>query len=278
MSNPADNNAPPGGGPGAVVVAATATTQPTAPAAIPPNATAPTPQTPPVDDPTKLLQLGDGNADGKDGTKPPAKTTASESIPDLGDPGLNVAADYFVNTLGLSLDSPEIAEAANGNYSYLEAKIAQLGDKAAGAERFVQLAKDAQARVAERVRAEKETATKTVMDAVGGADNWKVVADFARANLDAEKIDAANAALSKGGFVAEAMAKHLLALASANPAVTVTGNPVSNPTAPAAPIVPAGPITLEQYKIEYRKLVDQMGISAAQRSPELKALNARVRK
>jgi len=253
-----DLNAPPGGGPNATVVA---TSQP--------------PVAPPVvTDPLLITPKPAGDA--APAPVAPVATPAKSDVPDLGDPGLNVAADYFVNTLGLSMDSPEIVEAAKGNYSYLEAKIAQLGDKAKGAETFVKLAQDAQGRMSTTQEARHAAAVKTVHEAVGGEANWQAVRQFASTNLTPEQADSARAALSQGGFAAEAMAKHLMALATQHPQTTVVGATPVNNNAPAVPLVAQSPLTREQYRAEYKKLVAQHGIVGVQKQPELAALNARL--
>lgn len=259
-----DLNAPPGGGPGATPVAATGN---------------PPAQPEPQGDPLKI----EPSAPKPEPTpaapsEPTVSDDAPTELPDMGDPGLNVAADYFVNTLGLSLDSPEIVEAAKGNYSYLEAKVAQMGDKAVGADRFIKLAQEAQSRVGEMQKAAREAAVKTVHEAVGGEENWKAVQNFARSNLKAEELSEANAALSQGGLAAKAMAGYLLSLASANPQTTIQGNTAVDPASAVTQNLAAhAPLTREQYRAEYRKLVEQYGITGAQKRPELAALNARLR-
>lgn len=264
MTQPAqaDLNAPPGGGTGATVVAATAPVTPPA-----------TPQDPPSD-PLKL-EPSTPATPAAPPASPPAPS-APEALPDYGDPGLNVAADYFVNTLGLSMDSPEIVEAAKGNYSYLEAKIAQLGDKAKGADRFITLAKEAQSRVGDQQKAAREAAVKTVYEAVGGEENWKAVQNFARTNLQGDQLAEANTVLEQGGMAAKAMATYLMSLATSHPQTTIQGKTAAEPAATATqPILAGGPLNREQYRAEYKKLVEQYGITGAQKRPELQALNAR---
>lgn len=265
----ADLNAPPGGGNGTQVIASTQGNPQVQPTQDPPTppANPPAPTSPPADDdPLKLEQ------------QEPVKSAdpVGSELPDLGDPGLNVAADYFINTLGLSVDSPEIVEAGKGNYAYLEATIAKLGDKAKGADRFVGLAREAQSRLEAAQKTKHEATVKAVHDAVGGEENWRTVQNFARTNLKQEQLSEASAALSQGGLVAEAMARHLYGLASQNPQTTIQGNPASDPSAPAQPIAPNAPLTREQYREEYKKLVAEYGITGAQKRPELQALNARL--
>lgn len=261
----ADLNAPPGGGNGATVVAATAPVNP------------PATTQDPSSDPLKLEPATPATPAAATAAAPPTPApSAHEALPDYGDPGLNVAADYFVNTLGLSVDSPEIVEAAKGNYSYLEAKIAQLGDKAKGADRFITLAKEAQSRVGDQQKAAREAAVKTVYETVGGEENWKAVQNFARSNLQGDQLAEANAALEQGGMAAKAMATYLMSLAAAHPQTTIQGKTAAEPAATATqPILAGGPLTREQYRAEYKKLVEQYGITGAQKRPELQQLNAR---
>lgn len=277
-------NAPPGGGPNANVIVSTAQpngNQPPAddPTKVQPNqpvapAQPQAPAAPVVPDPNAL------NLEPAPQPQAPApnapQAPAAAELPDYGDNGLNIAADYFVNTLGLDINSRELTEAAKGNFHLLEAKIEVLGDKAKGAGPILALAKDSVSRIAAAADAKhKETVTK-VHEAVGGEANWKAVQQYARTNLPADQLKQASEALSSGGLAAVAMARHLLSLASSNPNVSVQGQPATNPAAVSESLQGVAPLTREQYRAEYRKLVDKLGISGAAKSDELKALNARV--
>lgn len=270
------HNAPPGGGHDARVIVSTEQTQG------PPGIS---------DDPTKTqTSAGEGTPSPDPGKtpdaapdalslEPPAQapaTSAPAELPDYGDNGLNIAADYFVNTLGLDINGRELSEAAKGNFHLLEAKIEVLGEKAKGAGPILALAKESVSRIAAAADAKhKETVTK-VHEAVGGEANWKAVQHYARTNLPAEDLKQASDALTAGGLVAVAMARHLLGLASANPNVSVQGQPATSPEAVAESLQGVTPLTREQYRAEYRKLVGKLGITGAAKSDELKALNARV--
>lgn len=259
---PPSSNAPPGGPAGAPSITATT---PGITAVDPKNPNpAPNP-TPVEDDPLKLNPA----------PTPVVTEPSNTDVGDQGDPGLNIAADYFVNTLGLSIDSPEIVEAAKGNYSYLEAKIVQLGDKAKGADRFIKLARDAQERMGNSAKTKHEATVKIVHDVVGGAENWKAVQNFARSNLSEAVQAEASAVLSQGGLAAQAMAQHLLSLASGNTATTITGANAVADNAAANPLHGHAPLNAEQYKTERKKLLDKYGIKAADRTPEMAALNQR---
>lgn len=262
--------APPGGGPNATVIAST---QPPV-----------VPTTTPADDPTKLqpqpvvTPTTTPDPLSLEPAVTPVTTTAAEpkDIGDLGDHGLNIAADFFVNTLGLDLDGRELTEASKGNFHLLEAKIEVLGDKAKGAGPMLALAKESISRLQ---GAEKDRLTKTtamVHEAVGGEANWKAVQQYARTNLPADQLKQASEGLSQGGFVAVAVAKQLLSLASTHPQVSVQGQPATNVEGVSASLQGVAPLNRQQYRVEYRKLVEKYGITGAAKSDELKALNARV--
>lgn len=268
-------NAPPGGGPGAQVIATTqpngqTPAQPQAPELLEPtptpapNAPAPTPAPQPAD----ALNL--------EAPAPVATPAAPEELPDYGDNGLNIAADYFVNTVGLSLDSRELVEAAKGNFALLEAKLEVLGDKAKGSAPILALAKESVQRLAEAEKARHNETVAKVHEAVGGEANWKAVQQHARANLPAEQLKQASEALSSGGLQAVAMARYLLSMATSNPNVTVQGQQATVPNTVSESLRGVAPLTREQYRQEYRKLVAEKGITGAAKSEELRALNARV--
>lgn len=272
-------NAPPGGGPGANVIVSTAqpngnqppaddpTKQPVAPAA--PNQP-PAPPAAPAPDALSLEPAPQVAAPAS------AAAPAQQEIPDYGDNGLNVAADYFVNTIGLDINGRELTEAAKGNFHLLEAKLEVLGDKAKGSGPILTLAKESVARLASAAEGRhKETVTK-VHEAVGGEANWKAVQHYARTNLPADQLKQASEALSSGGLAAVAMARHLLGLAASNPGVSVQGQPATDAGAIAESLQGVAPLTREQYRAEYRKLVQELGITGASKSDRLKALNARV--
>jgi hypothetical protein len=126
------NNAPPGGGPSGTVIASTAQLQQQN---VPVVADANKPVVPPEQTASNAAAIADPNALNLEPVTVPqtAASPAHTEVPDFGDNGLNIAADYFVNTLGLDINGRELTEAAKGNFALLEAKIEVLGDKAKGA-------------------------------------------------------------------------------------------------------------------------------------------------
>ncbi|AMM44685.1 capsid and scaffold protein [Xanthomonas phage f30-Xaj] len=276
------SNAPPGGGPGATVIATSNGNQPAPPAPAPvddkllPNgqpaapAQPAAPTAPPAADALSLEPAAPAQP------AAPANAAPTVTVPDYGDNGLNIAAEYFVNTVGLDIDSRELTEAAKGNFALLEAKLEVLGDKAKGSAPILALAKESIARVTAAATAAHTANVAAVHEAVGGAENWAAIQQFARANLPADQLKQASESLSAGGFGAQATARYLMAMAQANPATTVKGAPATNAAAPTASINGVAPLTKEQYRAEYRKLVAEKGIRGAAHSEELRALNARV--
>lgn len=263
-------NAPPGGPPGAPVAAATVPpVAPTDPTQLPVAPVAPV--TPPVVEDPAALSLAPVTPSA--GSTEPVAPAASDF--DLGDNGLNIAADYFVNTLGLDLDGRELTEAAKGNFHLLEAKLEVLGDKAKGSGPMLKLARESIERVQTLAKEKHSSIVAEVHAAVGGEANWKAVQAHARSSLSATEMADAQNALNAGGLQATAMAQLLLARARQNPAVSVTGAPITNGTPDGVSLHGVDPLSPEQYKVEYRKLLTKYGIKGAANSEELKALNAR---
>lgn len=271
------SSAPPGGGPGATVIASTTGNQPQ-PAAptdplIPAQPAPVQPAAPAAPAAPDALDLSATPAAAQPATPAAPSPTA---IPDYGDNGLNIAAEYFVNTVGLDIDGRELAEAAQGNFALLEAKLEVLGDKAKGSAPILALAKESIARVKQAAEAKHTANVAAVHEAVGGKENWAAIQQFARTNLSADQLKQAGEALSAGGFGAQATARMLMAMAQAHPSATVVGAPATSAAAPAASLQGVAPLTKEQYRVEYRKLVAEKGIKGAANSAELRALNARV--
>lgn len=267
--------APPGGGPGANVIVATNPNTPT-PAGTDPAELLPQAPVQPTPAPAAVAPAPADPAGSLNLQPAPAAEPDPTDVPDYGDNGLNIAADYFVNTVGLPLDSRELTEAAKGNFALLEAKLEVLGDKAKGSAPILALAKESVKRLAEAETARHSATVAAVHTAVGGEANWKAVQHYARTNLPAEQLKEASEALSSGGLQAVAMARYLLSAATSNPSVSVQGQPATSTNAVAESLQGVAPLTREQYRQEYRKLIAAKGISGAAKSEELRALNARV--
>lgn len=173
-----------------------------------------------------------------------------------GDAGLDIALDYF-GGLGLGLDTPEMQEAINGNFQYLEAKIAALGEKGAGGEKYIGLAKAAHERHVQNETAAYEERKKVAYDAVGGEENWNKVQEFVTANAEPAELEAVKSAMATGGIVARAVAEmlHRQYMTASGTEIEPARPTVNQSTAP----VGSGQLTLAGYREELNKLVAEVG-------------------
>lgn len=265
--------APGGGGNGAIVHVVSKGNNPTPPVEETKVET-PVVETPKVETPAAPPS---GDQLSLETPKAPETPAAQVETPDFGDVGLNVAAEYFTG-IGLDINGRELEEAGKGNFALLEAKLEVMGDKAKGSAGYVKLAKEAITRIQGAAKAKGEQAVKDIHEAVGGEANWTAVRAWAGSNLDAAQKEQAQAALSQGGFVAQAMARQLLTMASGSSTVTVQGQKATNPNGVVDALQANAPLNKEQYRAEYKKLlVKYGGINAAQKSDEMRQLNARFK-
>ena len=186
-----------------------------------------------------------------------------------GDVGLDLALEFF-GKLGLDFESPEMQEAGKGNFAYLEAKLAALGDKAQGSDRYLALAKDAYGRLQANDKSAYEARKAIAHEAVGGEETWNSIQEFVKANAEPEELEQVKAAMLQGGVVAKAMAEHLhrLYLASSGTVAEPASATRHQPTAPAG----GAPLTRQGYLEEMNALVAKIGSHRLDGSPEYAAL------
>lgn len=189
-----------------------------------------------------------------------------------GDVGLDLALEFF-GGLGLAFESPEMQEAGKGNFSYLEAKIAALGDKAAGGEKYLALAKSAYERLQSTDVAAYEARRQVAFDAVGGEETWNQITEFVTANADPQELTDVKAALKQGGIVAQAMAKllHERFLSASGTTVTPASATRQQATTPQG----GAPLSRESYLTELEAIVQKVGSMNVNDSPQYKALRAK---
>ena len=192
-----------------------------------------------------------------------------------GDVALDLAMEFF-GKLGLSFDNVEMQEAAKGNFSYLEAKLSGMGDKAAGFDRYIGLAKEAQGRAAESAKAKYEANLKTAHDAVGGKEVWDQVREYVGKNSTPELKAEFASAMDKGGVVATAMAQYLHRQVLEAQGSSLTGREAVSGDTPSAAATTGGPITREQYRELYKEGLKKYGMGFSS-TPEHAALAARVK-
>lgn len=134
--------------------------------------------------------------------------TEDETPEPTGDNRVDVALRYVAG-LGIKATDPEVVAAKSGDFTLLEAKLKVLGDKAAGWEAYVGLAKDAYRDAEAAAKAKVDETAKAVYAAVGGEAEWGTIRAWAAAAASPQEKEEVNAALAAGGIRATAMAKYL---------------------------------------------------------------------
>lgn len=138
-----------------------------------------------------------------------------------GDPGMDMALT-FVGKLGMKPDHPAMVKAAEGDFSFIKAHLATLGDKATGWEQHIALAEQAWGN---QVKAQ-ETVTKEITAAVhheaGGAEAWATIETWAKKNADPRERKAINKMLATDPIEAKAATMLLKSLYEQASGTTIT--------------------------------------------------------
>lgn len=201
----------------------------------------------------------------------PAPAPAFEST---GDAGLDLALK-FVQARGVDLKGASMAAAKNGDFSFLKAEMAALGEKATGWQDFLVLAEQAYSRQATSQKEAAGATEKIVHETVGGADNWTAIQAWASANADPHEKEQINAAFAAGGLQARAAA---LFLANAYNKAGGTKAPKEAAKADASaqgPGASSGPLSAKEYASEVASLRTAKGGRDVTATPEYRALQSR---
>lgn len=208
--------------------------------------------------------------------QPAPATPAVQESPEAtftssGDAGLDMAFSFF-NKLGLKEDDYAVQRAVEGDFGAIEAWIAGLPpEKTKGWEQYLQLGKDSLARISEANAKSEEARIKTILDEVGGEENWNAIANFVAENSEPEEKEAFKSLLAEGGIKSRIAAGYLKTLYASSANVTIEGANAVNPVTPAAH-VQSGPLTLASYRQEVQKLVAEVGGNRVQDDPRYAAL------
>lgn len=186
-----------------------------------------------------------------------------------GDAGLDFSL-AFIGSLGIEGTDPAMVAAANGDFSFIEAKLAALGDKAKGWEQHIALGKQAYGRQLEVFKAEQAKTNTAVHAAVGGEEQWKTIVTWAGTAATKEEKDALNAMFDAGPIQAQMAAR---ALAAAYAEAKGTTLKPANPAQAASGVAPAQPqaMTTASYYKEVDALYRTMG-NRMDGSPEYAAI------
>lgn len=212
----------------------------------------------------------DPNAQPKVEQVPSNKDEAGLVVYDpTGDAGLDFSL-AFIGSLGIEGTDPAMVAAANGDFSFLEAKLAAMGDKAKGWEQHVALGKQAYDRQLEAFKAEQGKTLAAVHAVAGGEDQWKAIVAWAGTQASPEE-KAALDAMFDAGPTSAAMAARMLVQAYAD-AKGTTVKP-ANPAQAASGVAPPAQtaLTAANYAKEVDELYRQIG-SRMDTSPEYAAL------
>lgn len=197
-----------------------------------------------------------------------------------GDAVMDFALD-FVGKLGFGPNDPAMLAAGEGNFDLLEIKLAALGDKAAGHERIVALAKQALANAGEAATKEAEATKAQCAGAVGldveGLDAmiaWGTE-QFKAGVMTPQERDGLNRMLAAGGVEAIAATKMLYG------AYSQASGLVQKPSSTGLPAnggatASAEPLTRVELAKQTAAIVRKYGSASYQQSPEYKALAARA--
>ncbi len=174
------------------------------------------------------------------GDAPVASTDTNEPTSAVyeptGDVGLDMALE-FVGARGIKPNDPAMLAAEKGDFSLLEAKLAAMGDKAKGYDKFIALGKRSFNDAKTTADAKAAADAAMVHETVGGKENWLAIKTWAAQNAEPAEKAAVNQALSQGGLVAKVMAQWLASKyngasgTTVEPASVVTSNANGKPPA-----------------------------------------------
>jgi hypothetical protein len=188
---------------------------------------------------------------------------------ETGDAGLDLAL-AFIGKLGIAGNDPAMVAAANGDFTFLEAKLSTLGDEARGWEKHVQLGKDAFQRQLDAFNAEQTKTLNAAHALAGGKANWDNIVAWAGGQATPDEKATLNAMFEAGGMQANLAAKSIIDAYKSATGTTI--NPAS-PTREASSEAPKAPTSLTQR--DYHKEVDALYRQLGNRmdgSPEYAAL------
>ena len=253
------------------------TSAPAAPAAGAPPAKPNAPDTgaegaPPAD-PVVIPQLGDPDPEAPGGLEATEQGSVVQYAP-TGDAGMDLALS-FVGKQGIKPDHPAMVAAGNGDFSFIKATLAALGDKAQGWEQHVALAEQSYSRAAKEAEANKAAATKAIHEAVGGEANLGPILKWASSVASPEEKTYFNAQLAGTPLQARIAATELARLYKQASGTVVRPAPVSTgPTAASTPEA-SRPLTRAEYTAEVNKIARRVGSHNLNGNSEYQALAQR---
>lgn len=197
--------------------------------------------------------------------------------PETGDPGLDMALEFF-GKHGIDSSNPAFrAVVDKGDFSLLEAMFASKGVEAKGWEKYLALAQRAYQDDVEADKAKSVTIATAVHAVVGGAEQWATIQAWAKTEASPEEKASLNAMLTADPVQARAAAMLIAAQFEkrggtvVNPA-SATRYGASSNGVPS----PATPLTRREATVETQALARRIGSHNLNNSPEYRAIWARV--
>lgn len=228
---------------------------------------------PPAEAAPEVPQLGEPGAGSETPLEAEQSGEAVQYKP-TGDAAMDVAL-AFVGRMGITPDDPAMLAAGQGNFALIEAKLAAMGDKAAGWQQHVALARGSYEAAVKTADTAKAASTKAIHEAVGGEANLQPILKWASSVASPEEKAYFNAQLSGTPIAAANAARELKRLYEAasgtvvNPAATTSGQPGT--VAPG----PQAPLTRKEYTAQVNAISRKVGAHNLTQSPEYQALAQR---
>lgn len=191
-----------------------------------------------------------------------------------GDAALDVALD-FIGIRGIAPDDPAMKAAETGDFAPLRAKLAAMGDKAKGFEKFVALGEKSYAAVDASRKEAAEGLRKTVEAAAGGAESWQAVQAWASANATPDQKVQINAAIKAGGLAAASVVEKLTSMYQRSAEFTKTAPSARKPNATSSSQADAGTLSPKDYTKAVRELRTKAR-GPIDNHPEYRALQERA--
>jgi hypothetical protein len=204
----------------------------------------------------------------------PAKVEPVESavaFEQTGDVGLDMALE-FLGKQGYNLEHPAMVAAGSGDFTVLEALLAQKGVQ--GWQQMVALGKAGYERVQNGHKEAANKTLETVTNVVGGKEEWAAIQSWARDNAsDAERTEI-NSMFNAGGLQAKTAALYLKD--AYNRANNVNVTPPEGRTYKGAdtPKPASGPLSAADYTAAVADLHRKLG-GRMESSKEYQALGQR---
>lgn len=219
-----------------------------------------------------------------DGADPVGELTATDEgqivvYDTTGDPGMDMALS-FVGKLGLKPDHPAMKKASEGDFSFIKAHLATLGDTAKGWEQHIALAEQAYGNQVKTQQALTNSIVASVHREAGGSEQWAAIEAWAKQNADPDEKEYINKMLADNPVSAQGAVIILKrAYEKATGTVVNPPNPLkgATPSADAATPDESSPLSRKEYAKKVIELNRRKPGAVDRKDPEYLQLQQRAR-